>query len=89
MHKTYTPIEKFNANKDEQQDYAGIWTYHENDGDSPDLSDIYYNLAICELRNQTKGRYYLIIERSEFMSDDLAELEKHLMDWARSEGYRV
>ena len=36
------------------------------------------------LRNPDKT-YYLLVDRSEYESDDLAELEKHLFDWAEDE----
>ena len=36
------------------------------------------------LKNPDKT-YYLLVDRSEYESDDLAELEKHLFDWAEDE----
>jgi hypothetical protein len=34
-------------------------------------------------------KWYLVIGRCEFVSDDLAELEEKLMEWAKGEGYDV
>lgn len=36
--------------------------------------------------NEGKG-YFLLIERSEYISDNLEELERKLYDWACDEGY--
>ena len=85
MHKTYNTIDYFMADEDERREYVGVWTYSDMT-DAPSR-DIYGNLAICENRDTSRGRYYLILNRSEFLSDDLPQLESHLLEWAKAEGY--
>lgn len=38
--------------------------------------------AVWPSKPEVAGKWYLIIERDEWISDDLAELEKHLYDFA-------
>ena len=45
------------------------------------------HIEIADERFRGEGKYYLILERSEYQSDDLASLEKLLMEWMEYEGY--
>lgn len=37
---------------------------------------------------RARGKFYLILERDEYISDDLEELERKLYDWAMASGYQ-
>ncbi len=45
------------------------------------------HIEITNERFRGDGKYYLILERSEYMSDDLTLLESKLMEWMEYEGY--
>ncbi len=47
--------------------------------------NIHIEFTMKELKNE--GKYYLLLERSEWISDDLAFLESKLMEWMEYEGY--
>ena len=70
---------------DEEKTISGV-AYFEGDKPNPEG---YANLFIEDIAHvgHDLGRWYLIIERSEYISDDFAELEGYLLEWAREEGY--
>ena len=71
----------------QEKTISGVAYY---DGDKPNPEG-YANLFIEDIGHigHELGRWYLIIERSEYISDDFAELESHLLEWAREEGYEL
>lgn len=67
----------------------------DSDRDSPVIPGLIYHGALTiqgadlwppELRKWQSGRWYLQIGRSEYLSDDLEELERVLYEWAKDEG---
>jgi hypothetical protein len=46
------------------------------------IEDYLHILKADGVLTNSDKTYYLLVDRSEYESDDLAELEKHLFDWA-------
>ena len=84
-HRIYTQADYFSPESFDNETPIGAYTYHTDPNATPDRN-MYYNLVIEDLGENAGGRYYLMLERGEFQSDDLAELETVLLDWAISEG---
>ena len=49
------------------------------------IEDYLHILKADGVLTNSDKTYYLLVDRSEYESDDLAELEKHLFDWAEGE----
>ena len=49
------------------------------------IEDYLHILKADGVLTNSDKTYYLLVDRSEYESDDLAELEKHLFDWAEDE----
>ena len=70
-------------NHEDPADVVTAFTYMDTWTDDGLVYDTYH---ILELEDSPDGKYYLIIETSEYSSDDLEELEKLLCEWMTDEG---
>ena len=77
---------------DDPDDVVTALTYMDSFRDtethSANVPDQYVSESyhILKLEDSPDGKYYLIIETSEYSSDDLEELEKLLCEWMTDEG---
>jgi hypothetical protein len=87
-------LEEFRASKQEVGKAALERVGYATDETGTDAKGLmYHGGLIIEMASEgwsesarSQGAYYLIIERSEYISDDLAALEEVLYDWAYGEG---
>ena len=60
------------------------YVYLTSDQEIP-KADEYIENHLHIYKNVSDKKYHLFLDRSDIASDDLAELEKHLFDWAEGE----
>lgn len=88
-------FEKFQATKKECADLAAaLGSENWEDAKHTPTGFIYLGSLYIENvlphwpeRARAEGRYYLILNRDEYITDDLELLERKLFDWAVAEGY--
>jgi hypothetical protein len=87
-------FEKFQASRTDCADIGKAISADMGFGDFPVPGFLYLDSLYIERRHdmwsdaaKERGAYHLLLERDEYISDDLAELERKLFDWAMSMGY--
>ena len=76
----------YNNQPDEPETLNGLVYVNDNeDYQSEWLQENYH----IEEANHADGKWYLILERSDYFSDDLELLESKLRDWLKGEGIEL
>tara|TARA_S200002703_G_scaffold53814_1_gene46509 strand:+ start:173 stop:556 length:384 start_codon:yes stop_codon:yes gene_type:complete len=77
----YFKIDTFKNSKEEKKEFQGMYVYLQNKADlQKDSFD--YNVGIMHNKN---GNYYAMIDRTEYLSSDLSEIEEHIINFIQKE----
>jgi hypothetical protein len=87
-------FEQFQASRRYSEDIGTAISDARWEGDPPAKGYLYLDgLYIEEVQPhwpeaaKARGKWYLLIDRDDWITDDLGTLERKLYDWAASEGY--
>jgi len=77
----YIKIDIFENSKEEKKEFQGMYVYLQNKADLQKGS-FDYNVGIMHNKN---GNYYAMIDRTEYLSSDLSEIEEHIIKFIQKE----
>jgi len=77
----YIKIDNFENSKEEKKEFQGMYVYLQNKADLQKGS-FDYNVGIMHNKN---GNYYAMIDRTEYLSSDLSEIEEHIIKFIQKE----
>jgi len=87
-------FESFQASRVKVENLAEFVTDARWEGEPPARGYVYLDALYIERvtdhwpeETRKQGKYYLLLNRSEWISDDLLQLERRLYQWACDEGY--